>query len=465
MLIDDYRPNQLNEPREEGSSYVTPSVSDKKEPREMDQTVRPQRRKADTESQPNVIVAGMLAIDYACDHTPLEGSKSRDLELHTSNPAVITQGLGGVGHNIARAAQLAGVRVRLCSAVGEGVDGDAALEALEGEGMDASGIAVMPKSSAKRTARYVAVNNGSKDLVVAMADMTIFDPNTQGSNDTIHDTLSSLWLPQLERARPSHLVIDANWPPRYLSSWLRSGAELGAHVTFEPVSNAKSSRIFQLPTAARQPASETLSVFPLASIQLTTPNQYELSSMYDTARERGFFEREEWWHVVDAFGISSSGARAQLVLATTGDLVDRGIPQKSLQLLPYIPCITTKLGREGVLLTQIIPAGDARLSDARHAPYILSRCNNETEEAVGVGGVYMRLFPPPELVEDDEVVSVNGVGDTFAGVLIASLAGKRKGTAQGNVEDFIDKAQRASILTLRSKDAVSPGVGTLGMLM
>jgi len=36
------------------------------------------------------------------------------------------------------------------------------------------------------------------------------------------------------------------------------------------------------------------------------------------------------------------------------------------------------------------------------------------------GGVYMRLFPPVEVVED--IVSVNGVGDTFLGVLVVGLA-------------------------------------------
>lgn len=299
-----------------------------------------------------------------------------------------------------------------------------------------------------------------------MADMSIFDSlDGSGDRDIIAETFSSLWLPQLASSRPSHLAIDANWPPQYLSRWLDVGKDVQAHITFEPVSNAKSIGIFQLPTQNQQQPSHTLGCFPNPSIDLATPNQHELSSMYEAARERGFLERDEWWQVVDAFGIPSSGARAQLALATTADLVDQGIPQKSLQLLPYIPCVTTKLGRLGVLVTQIIPAGDPRLHSGDYAPFILSRCTNGSEGEAGVGGVYMRLFPPSETLDDENIVSVNGVGDTFAGVLIAGLAKMRTEGKGDRVEDVIDLAQRASVLTLKSKEAVSPGVGTLAALL
>lgn len=86
---------------------------------------------------------------------------------------------------------------------------------------------------------------------------------------------------------------------------------------------------------------------------------------------------------------------------------------------------------------------------------------------MGVGGVYMRLFPAVEEVEGEHVVSVNGVGDTFVGTIVAGLAAQKRddGTAAGRVEDFIDIAQRAAVLTLKSKESVSPGLGTLRMLL
>lgn len=74
----------------------------------------------------------------------------------------------------------------------------------------------------------------------------------------------------------------------------------------------------------------------------------------------------------------------------------------------------------------------------------------------------MRLFPAVEEVKPEDVVSVNGVGDTFAGTLIAGLAKRGK---NARVEELIDLAQRAAVLTLKSKEAVSPGLGTLRILL
>lgn len=406
----------------------------------------------------NVFVAGSLAIDLSCDYIPRSeqdaGSSATQPELRTSNPAQISQALGGVGSNVARAAHLMGANVRLCSAVADDLGGKTALEALNAAGMSATGIKTLPDDSGSRTAQYVAVNDNNKDLVLAMADMSILESNASGAN-TISAAFDDFWLPQLQQAPPSHLVLDANWPPEHLARWLEASKPTNTHVSFEPVSNAKSTRLFHLPKP------HELSIFPNPSIHLATPNAYELAAMYAAARERGLFDRTDWWQVIDALGIPHSGARTQMALATSNELVDQGVPQQSIQLLPFIPSICTKLGSQGVLLTQILPAHDERLTSGQYAPYILARCANETEDTLGVGGVYMRLFPAVEQVPPEEIVSVNGVGDTFAGTLIAGLA-SRPGS---RVEDMMEIAQRAAVLTLKSKESVSPGLGTLRILL
>ncbi|KAK0346571.1 hypothetical protein LTR91_020492 [Friedmanniomyces endolithicus] len=403
---------------------------------------------------PTVFVAGSLNVDLSCDFTPQSSSSSLSPELHTSNPATIMQSLGGVAHNIARAAHLMGANVRLCSAVGDDLSGKAALEALTASGMSAAGIKVMPAESGSRTSQYVAINDKNKGLVLAMADVSILEDTKEGS--AISTSLEHFWLPQLRQARPTHLVLDANWPPRHLSRWLRAGASTASHITFEPVSNAKSTSLFH------PPKTHPLTVFPTPSLHLATPNASELAAMHRAARETSLFDRQDWWAVIDALGIPDTGARVQLSLATNSGLVDQGVPQQSLQLLPFIPAICCKLGAQGVLLTQLLPAGDERLSSAAYAPFILSRCGNGTEGTLGVGGVYMRLFPAVEEVGGGEVVSVNGVGDTLAGTLVAGLALGRKGA---RVEEFVDVAQRAAVLTLKSMESVSPGLGTLRMLV
>jgi pseudouridine-5'-phosphate glycosidase/pseudouridine kinase len=65
----------------------------------------------------------------------------------------------------------------------------------------------------------------------------------------------------------------------------------------------------------------------------------------------------------------------------------------------------------------------------------------------------MRLYPAVEKVED--VVSVNGAGDTFLGVLVSGLA-------QGvRVDKMINVAQQGAVMSLRSAEAVSPDLGRI----
>lgn len=67
------------------------------------------------------MVAGSVALDLSCDY---KGAQPGTPSLHTSNPASITQSVGGVGHNVALAAHrfgAGGVTVKLCSVVGDDV--------------------------------------------------------------------------------------------------------------------------------------------------------------------------------------------------------------------------------------------------------------------------------------------------------------------------------------------------------
>jgi pseudouridine-5'-phosphate glycosidase/pseudouridine kinase len=56
---------------------------------------------------------------------------------------------------------------------------------------------------------------------------------------------------------------------------------------------------------------------------------------------------------------------------------------------------------------------------------------------------------------------VNGVGDTFVGTLVAQLAKAKAQGIEKGVEECIDIAQRAAVLTLKSSQAVSPDLSTL----
>jgi pseudouridine-5'-phosphate glycosidase/pseudouridine kinase len=206
---------------------------------------------------------------------------------------------------------------------------------------------------------------------------------------------------------------------------------------------------------------KSLGIFPNPSVHLSTPNHHELAAMHSAASAQNLFARQDWWEVIDALGIPSTGARTAFAVATSSALVDQGVPQQAVQLLPFIPTLLVKLGADGVLLVQLLRAGDARLTSPETRQYIISRCNNGTEDSLGVGGVYMRLFPAAEKVKPEDVVSVNGVGDTFAGAIVAGLAKMEKQGRERRVEALVGVAQRAAVESLKSKEAVASSVARL----
>lgn len=279
-----------------------------------------------------------------------------------------------------------------------------------------------------RTAQYVAVNDGQRNLVMAMADMGIF---TQKS-------FPDHWESVLEATQPKWLVVDGNWSGKDIRHWVKTGQDKGCRVAFEPVSAVKSKGLF-----VPQRGLSKLGIYPHATVSLATPNTYELASMYEAAKENGYLDSPDWFQIVDWFGMR--GARERFVHMTSMALTDAGVPQQSVQLLPYIPTLITKLGADGVLLTELLGRDDPRLRDQDSEEYILTRCM--TPHAP-VGGIYMRRYSAAEVVED--VVSVNGVGDTFLGVLMSGLA------QGGRVDQLIDVAQQGAVHTLRSAQAVSP---------
>lgn len=386
----------------------------------------------------DVIVAGSLAIDLSCDYVPANTSTaSHQPQLHTSNPASIRQSLGGVGQNIATALHYLKTSVRLCSSVADDIAGSTALRMLADRGLQTSGL--QKSTTGFRTAQYIAINDAHKSLVLAVADMGILeDP---------HGDFDNSWKPQVEACKPKWLVVDANWDSSILQKWIKVARYSGAKVAYEPVSMTKSRRIFPA-------ANSNSTTVPNNSISLATPNALELASMHEAATIAGLFERGDWWNVIDSIGLPSSGSRDKLVSMTSGALVDQGVPQQSIRLLPFIPTILTTLGQQGVLMTQMLRPGDSRLTSPTSAPYILSR---STDGSDIVGGLYMRLFPPVEMVQNDHIVSVNGIGDTFLGVIIAGLVKEKP----KRLEELVDTAQKGSVLTLKSKEAVSPQISTL----
>jgi len=408
-------------------------------PTEVSYTPMSDSSMKEPESDVGVVVAGALAVDFSCDYAPFsKGSNTIEPLAHTSNPAVITQSLGGVAHNIAKAAHLLGGSVRLYSAVGDDFSGRASLSQLQTEGMSTHGISILPGPA--RTAQYVAVNNAHKDLALAMADMSILETIPQV---TVSELASQVFQSSPLRSRPAVFVADANWSSENLYTWLQAARDASVTTMFEPVSTAKATRIY--PADVKDVLAQ-----PLADI--ITPNNHELIALHNFAHQGSHFDHPAWFSVIDALGIPPSGLRVPLAIATSSDIVDQGIPQQAIKLLPFFPTILTKLGPQGVLMVKLLEAGAPELHDEGEKSYILARNMNGH---ASIGGLYVRLFSPERVLPPEGVVSVNGIGDTFCGALAVGL------TSGNKVQDIIDFAQRAASLSLRSRESVSPELKSL----
>lgn len=326
----------------------------------------------------------------------------------------------------------------LASAVADDIAGQSLINQMAEDGFATHSIRTLKSTDGARTAQYVAVNDGKKDLVLAMADMTILArPELEQQ---------SHWDDMIKASSPKWVVIDGNWSANIMSAIFSAARANNVPVAYEPVSTAKSITLFH----RHAPSVVPKNCVPAHVLNLATPNQFELQAMHTAAREHGYFESQQWWNVIDSFGLTSSTTREKFTAITSAELVDQGVPQQCMQMLPYIPSIVTKLGPQGCLLTQIIRDDDPRLRDPEHSQYMITRCLDS--EVADVGGVYMRLFSPASRVPDEDIVSVNGIGDTMLGTIMAALA---KGYT---LETAIPIAQEASVLSLKSAEAVSPEV-------
>lgn len=101
------------------SNYSSSNLYHVASPKSKQPDVVPQTR---DESKADILVAGSVAIDLSCDYSAPASADASPV-LNTSNPACISQSIGGVGHNVALAAHSVSkhARVRLCSMVGDDV--------------------------------------------------------------------------------------------------------------------------------------------------------------------------------------------------------------------------------------------------------------------------------------------------------------------------------------------------------
>ncbi|KAK9471219.1 Indigoidine synthase A like protein-domain-containing protein [Dipodascopsis tothii] len=417
--------------------------------------------------------------------------------LHTSNPGSIHQTPGGVGFNLALAASYAsaaagGGPVRVVSAVGSElgaadlkaelfppVDGDSVHNALVRSGLAALDLSGVARSDTQRTARYIAMHDAKGDLIVACGDMDIVENMDPGH-------IAAEFARAFAAGRVKWVGVDANLGPAALAAVLAEARRPGrdAWVLVEPTAVLKA-------RGAVAVLGRVTEAVPGVHVHVTTPNALELAEMFAQARADGLFDRPGWWDVVGGFGDGQGFRDAVEALERScrphlDGLVAAGTVQQAFQLLPYIPNVFVKFGAHGVLSVQLVPAEELRFTRAGFGagraprPLVTGADYIVYTSATGQWAVVVMHhraatldFHTRSLPADgvSHVVSVTGAGDTFAGVLLSQLvaaagasAGAHPASALWDLDALpgvLQRAQRAAVLTIKSRFAVSPFISEI----
>ncbi|MDD2867818.1 carbohydrate kinase [Neomegalonema sp.] len=272
--------------------------------------------------------------------------------METSNPAEGSRSHGGVARNVAENLALLGRRPGFLSVVGDDEPGRLLLEHLRGRGVDVSRVLTLPGA---RTAEYVALLDPSGELVLAAADMAIFDRLTP-------EDLLRAW-PHVAGA--SWVFADANLTPEALACLCARRGGGNYRLAVDAVS---------VPKTRRLPAD-------LSGIDLLFLNADEAAALLDAPR-------------------ATSGAEA---LAAARALCDRGAGSVRLSRGAAGAALAGE-GFEALLpavaaeVVDVTGAGDAAMAGTLHA--LLA--GEDPVAAARLGGLMAALtIEAPGAVRDD----------------------------------------------------------------
>ncbi|KAF8898797.1 indigoidine synthase A-like protein [Infundibulicybe gibba] len=389
-----------------------------------------------SESSADLMIIGSAAVDITSQISLNNGAFSKQSTV----PGSVRTSLGGVARNIAEASS----RI-LSSQVSSPSPLLVSLIETAGLGMRTDGLI----TTEKQTAVCNLVLDSDGNLITGIADMDItaalkgpikskpklvaFDGNL--SSDAICDIVSYCTERNVPCNEPTSVLKSTSVLPAIVSS-LANRSGLGAPITF------------------------------------ASPNLLELKHMYHTATEEPFnlMSHPDWWTTIDHFSLDSSFRTdlERLSKMTTSDsskdtlsfLVEQGVAQMAIHLLPFFQHLIIKCGEQGAIVAMCIPSPGPSTSwyhETSHARkrYVIAR---------GKNGQLLVLyhFPPLPL---DTVVNVTGAGDSFVGALLAGLVLNQKVLQDKSLLiNLINNAQSAAVLTLKSHSAVSVLLSEMGKM-
>lgn len=237
----------------------------------------------------------------------------------------------------------------------------------------------------------------------------------------------------------------------------------------EPTSVPKSSSILH---AARNLLASGSLVSTSSPITYASPNILELKQMYQEAAAEPvpLTGSTVWWDVINRFNLGSAWrmdlqqlvklpACPQTDKGSLAFLVDEGVAQMAVNLLPFFQNLVIKCGNRGVVVVMRISGKDVVESSWSaersnpHQRYIVARGLDDNEMVV------LRHFPAL-IVGKEEIVNVTGAGDSLVGTICAGITMDRKCFQSApKLDALIHLAQEAAVLSLHSVRAVSPLLG------
>lgn len=398
----------------------------------------------------DILSIGSLVSDISCTYLrrsddddnarPREGS---------SNPARITQCVGGVAHNIALAAQYLKASVLLVSVIANDSAGAFLLGELEKEGLRTEGLFQLDSSKEHgevRTGQYVGNYNHDKEFLFGMADVKLMKhPETE---------VETTWRTLLTKTRPKIIILDTTFSHKTTDIITKLAWEQHARVIVEPVSQ---------PLARDFALTESFQESPLSGsptrVDIITPNAEELDALFDGAMDSGALKGAE----VEKASSQENQWLSLIPNATAPmrEALKSRLP-KIVLLLQFVPGIIVTFGADGCLLAQ---RRDTKATDTS----IPSTCGVVTfERSVGSIKGILEYFPPPVKLGSSDIVSVNGAGDSLVGAVAAEWlkvlnrsggedrSQRRLSTAWSDWQHILNRGQWAAIATVQHEAAVSP---------
>jgi len=199
----------------------------------------------------------------------------------------------------------------------------------------------------------------------------------------------------------------------------------------------------------------------------------ELKQLYQvlSSADSGMSSSESWWAVVEGMNLADRwrGDLQQLAklpagVATEkgslGFILNDGIAQMAISLLPIFEHLIIKCGDRGVVLVMRI-SGEA----AKHSPWSAEQSNPAKRCIIANGSrggdvVVLKHYPAID-IKDEEIVNVTGAGDSLVGTLCAGIAiDPTTFNDPAKLDALVQEAQEAAVLSLQSVRAVSPLLGS-----